>query len=106
VQGVDVYKGKPIAYAVGHSAFDQPGYEGSKDGLVLRVVIDGRNIARMSFVPVSRDAQNNMVMLDPASGEGAKLFNHVKERSADVPLRLEGQEVVMLDRPAQTTARR
>jgi len=106
VQGVDMYKGKPIAYAVGHSAFDQPGYEDSKDGLVLRVVIDGRNIARMSFVPVSRDPQNNMVMLDPASGEGAKLFNHVKERSADVPLRIEGQEVVMLDRPAQTTARR
>src|SRR5262249_12336527 len=27
VQGVEVYKGKPILYAIGHSAFDQPGYE-------------------------------------------------------------------------------
>jgi poly-gamma-glutamate capsule biosynthesis protein CapA/YwtB (metallophosphatase superfamily) len=105
VQGVEMYKGKPIVYAVGHSAFDQPGYEDSKDGLVLRAVIEGRSLVRLSIVPVSRDAQNNMVMLDPTTGEGAKLVTHVKERSADVPLRVEGQEVVMVDRPAQTTRR-
>ena len=40
VQGVEVYKGKPILYAIGHSAFDQPGYEKSKDGLVVHAVID------------------------------------------------------------------
>ena len=105
VQGVELYKSKPIAYAVGHSAFDQPGYEDSKDGLVLRAVIEGRSIVRLSIVPVSRDAQNNMVMLDPTTGEGARLVSHVKERSADVPLRVEGQEVVMIDRAVQTSRR-
>ena len=105
VQGVEFYKGKPIVYAVGHSAFDQPGYEDSKDGLVLRAVIDGRNILRLSIVPVSRDAQNNMMMLDPTTGEGARLVTHVKERSTDVPLRVDGQEVVMIDRVTQTSRR-
>ena len=42
VQGVEMYKGKPILYAIGHSNFDQPGYEKSKDGLVARVVIQGK----------------------------------------------------------------
>ena len=73
---------------------------------MLRAVIDGRNIVRLSLVPVSRDAQNNMVMLDPTNGEGAKLVKHVTERSADVPLRVDGQEVVMLDRAVPTTTRR
>ena len=39
IQGVEIYNGKPILYAIGHSAFDQPGYETSKDGLVARAVI-------------------------------------------------------------------
>ena len=52
IQGVELYKGKPILYAIGHSAFDQPGYEDSKDGLVIRAVIHGRQLLRVSFVPV------------------------------------------------------
>lgn len=102
VQGVDLYKGKPIFYAIGHSAFDQPGYENSKDGLVIRVVIEGRSLRRVSFVPVSRDAENNMMMLDPTAGEGARLVAHVRERSAGVALEIAGQEVVMVDSRATT----
>ena len=103
VQGVDLYKGKPILYAIGHSAFDQPGYEDSKDGLVIRVVIAGRSLRRVSFVPVSRDADNNMMMLDPAAGEGARLVTQVRERSAGVPLEIAGNEVVMVDSRTTTT---
>ena len=57
IQGVEIYNGKPILYAIGHSNFDQPGYEKSTDGLVARVVIQGKSIRRVSFVPVTRDAQ-------------------------------------------------
>ena len=105
VQGVEVYKGKPILYAIGHSAFDQPGYEDSTDGLVVRVVIEGKAIRRVSFVPVSRDASNNVLMLDPSTGDGLKLVEHVRARSADVPLRVEGQEVVLLNTTSPTTRR-
>jgi poly-gamma-glutamate synthesis protein (capsule biosynthesis protein) len=101
IQGVEVYRGKPILYAIGHSAFDQPGYEKSKDGLVVRAVIQAKKIARVSFVPVSRDDHNDVFMLEPGSAEGSRLLEIVKhESSPDLPLRIEGQEVVLLDRSA------
>jgi len=101
VQGVEIYNGKPILYAIGHSAFDQPGYENSKDGLVVRVVIDGKRVRRVSFVPVTRDAKNDVLMVDPSEGEGAALVKVIKDLSPGVPLKIEGHEVVLLDQPAQ-----
>jgi poly-gamma-glutamate capsule biosynthesis protein CapA/YwtB (metallophosphatase superfamily) len=103
VQGVEVYKGKPILYAVGHSAFDQPGYENSKDGLVVRAVIEAKKIRRVSFVPVTRDEKNDVLMLDPSSGEGAKLVDVIKGQSGDTALRVDGQEVVLIA-PASRTS--
>jgi poly-gamma-glutamate capsule biosynthesis protein CapA/YwtB (metallophosphatase superfamily) len=101
VQGVEVYRGKPILYAIGHSAFDQPGYENSKDGLVVRIAIEGKRIRRVSFVPVTRDVKNDVMMLNPSSGDGAALVDVIKKLSVSVPLRIDGQEVVLLDAPAQ-----
>ena len=109
IQGVEIYNGKPILYAIGHSAFDQPGYETSKDGLVARTVIQKKKIARVSFVPVSRDDHNDVFMLEPSSVEGKRLLEIVRKvSSADVPLRIEGHEVVLLDwtAAASTQARR
>jgi poly-gamma-glutamate capsule biosynthesis protein CapA/YwtB (metallophosphatase superfamily) len=108
IQGVEVYDGKPILYAIGHSAFDQPGYEQSKDGLVARAVIQGRKIVRVSFVPVSRDDHNDVFMLQPSSAEGHRLLDIVRRVSApDVSLRIDGQEIVLLDRtPATSTQAR
>ena len=101
VQGVEVYRGKPILYAIGHSAFDQPGYENSKDGMVVRAVIEGKHIRRVSFVPVTRDAKNDVVMLDPSTGDGAALVGVIRNLSSATPLKIEGQEVVLLDAPRQ-----
>jgi poly-gamma-glutamate capsule biosynthesis protein CapA/YwtB (metallophosphatase superfamily) len=105
VQGVEIYNGKPILYAIGHSAFDQPGYEDSKDGFIVRAVIQGKQLQRVSFVPVTRDAQNDVMLLEPSSDEGARLIGIVKKVSGDVPLRIDGHEVVLLERPAPTTVR-
>jgi len=103
VQGVEVYKGKPILYAIGHSAFDQPGYEKSKDGMVVHTVIDNKKIVRVSFVPVTRDSHNDVMMLDPASGDGAALYGVIKGLSGTTPLRIEGEEVVLLDARVHAT---
>jgi poly-gamma-glutamate capsule biosynthesis protein CapA/YwtB (metallophosphatase superfamily) len=105
VQGVEVYKGKPILYAIGHSAFDQPGYEDSKDGVVIRAVVQGKTIRRLSFVPVTRDEKNDVMMVDPSSGEGARLLQIIKGASPGVALTIEGQEVVLVDKPPQVTRR-
>jgi poly-gamma-glutamate synthesis protein (capsule biosynthesis protein) len=103
VQGVEMYKGKPVLYAIGHSNFDQPGYEKATEGLAVRVVIQGKRIARVSFVPVSRDTGNDVYLIDPSEGEGAKLVQLVKDRSSDLPaLRVDGHEVVLMDTAAST----
>lgn len=107
IQGAEIYNGKPILYAIGHSTFDQPGYETSTDGLVARVVIQGKNILRVSFVPVTRDASNDIYLLDPSEGEGAKLVQWVKERSANPPaMRIDGHEVVVMDKAPPATNNR
>jgi hypothetical protein len=101
---VEIYNGKPILYAIGHSAFDQPGYEKSKDGLVVRAIVLRKKIVRVSFVPVSRDDHNDVYMLEPSSEEGSRLLGIVRQVSPpDLPLRIDGQEVVLLDRAAPTT---
>jgi poly-gamma-glutamate synthesis protein (capsule biosynthesis protein) len=107
IQGAEIYNGKPILYAIGHSTFDQPGYEKSTDGLVARVVIQGKQILRVSFVPVSRDANNDVYLLDPSEGEGARLTQWVKERSTNPPpMRIDGHEVVLFSREASATHNR
>jgi len=107
IQGVEIYNGKPILYAMGHSNFDQPGYEKAVDGLVARVVIQGKSIRRVSFVPVTRDANNDVYLLDPTEGEGAKLVQWVKERSSTPPtLRIDGKEVVMFEKAGAVTNNR
>ncbi len=107
IQGAEIYNGKAILYAIGHSTFDQPGYEKSTDGLVARVVIQGKNILRVSFVPVTRDASNDIYLLDPSAGEGAKLVQWVKERSTNPPaMRIDGHEVVVMDKANPATNNR
>jgi hypothetical protein len=67
-------------------------------------VIQGKSISRVSFVPVSRDANNDVYLLDPAGGDGAKMVEWVKERSFTPPaLRLDGHEVVLMDKGTPAT---
>lgn len=98
LQGVEVYKNKPVLYCLGNFATDWIRMRPNKDGMVVRVVVRGKRIARVSFVPVTRDADhNNVLMLDPSSGEGARLLRKVQDLSAGVPLRIDDQEVVLLE---------
>jgi poly-gamma-glutamate synthesis protein (capsule biosynthesis protein) len=96
LQGVEVYKGKPVMYCLGNFATDWIRMRPNKDGMVARVIIDKKRVVRVSLVPVTRDAENNNVqMLDPSTGEGAKLFQKVKDLSPNTPLRIDSQEVVL-----------
>jgi poly-gamma-glutamate capsule biosynthesis protein CapA/YwtB (metallophosphatase superfamily) len=96
LQGVEVYKGKPVMYCLGNFATDWIRMRPNKDGMVARVVIDKKRVARVSLVPVTRDAENNNVMmLDPSTGEGAKLLQKVKDLSPNTPLKIDRQEVVL-----------
>jgi poly-gamma-glutamate capsule biosynthesis protein CapA/YwtB (metallophosphatase superfamily) len=97
LQGVEIYKGKPVMYCLGNFATDWIRMRPNKDGMVARVVIDNKRVARVSLVPVTRDAENdNVQMLDPTSGEGAKLLQKVKDLSPNTPLKIDSQEVLLL----------
>ena len=55
--------------------------------------------------PVTRDAKNDVLMLDPSNGEGATLLDVIKGQSSGAPLRIEGQEVVLIGpAPAVTSS--
>ena len=68
----------------------------SGPGLALRVVVERKHVARVSLVPLTRDEQNNVMMLDPGSGEGAKLMDKVRNLSGNISLKVEGKEAVLL----------
>ncbi|HLK50354.1 MAG TPA: CapA family protein [Bryobacteraceae bacterium] len=97
LQGVEVYRDKPILYCVGNFAMDWVRMRPNREGMAIRLVADGRKLLRVSFVPTSRDDENNVVMLDPNSGEGEQLVQKVKSLST-APLRIDGREVVLLER--------
>lgn len=96
LQGVEVYKGKPVMYCLGNFATDWIRMRPNKDGLVARVVVEGKKVARVSLTPVTRDADNNVRMLDAASSQGAGLMMKVRELSGDTPLPVGGHEAVLI----------
>lgn len=100
VQGVEVYKGKPVMYCLGNFATDWIRMRPNKEGMVARVVVEGKKVVRVSLVPVTRDADhNNVLMLDPSNGEGARLLDKVKGLSPGVALPVQAREIVLASRP-------
>jgi len=105
LQAVEVYKDKPIMHCLGNFVSDWIRVRNYKDGMVARVVVQGKEVKRVSLVPVTRDDDtNNVRMLDPSTSEGAKLFQELKDLSPGVPLKIDGQEVVLIDKPELTTS--
>jgi hypothetical protein len=97
LQGVEVYRDKPVMYCLGNFATDWIRMRPNKDGLVARVVLEGKTVKRVSLVPVTRDVPgNNVTMLDPSGGEGAKLLQKVKDLSTGTPLRIDGREAILV----------
>jgi poly-gamma-glutamate synthesis protein (capsule biosynthesis protein) len=97
VQGVEVYRGKPILYCVGNFAMDWIRMRPNKEGLAIWVVVEGKRILRVSFVPLSRDNDNKVVMLDPNAGDGESLVRKVRQLSMGLPLEIDGREVLLID---------
>lgn len=97
LQGVEVYKGKPVMYCLGNFATDWIRMRPNKDGLVARVIVEGKKVARVSLTPVTRDADsNNVRMLDAGDGEGAGLLKKVRDLSGETPLPLDGDEAILI----------
>ena len=99
LQGVEIYKGKPIMYCLGNCATDWIRMRPNKEGMMARVVVRDRHVARLSLVPMTRDDENNVTMLDPASPEGSKLREKVKSLSGSLALDVTGREMILFKEP-------
>ncbi len=98
LQGVEVYKGRPVMYCLGNFAMDWIRMRPNQDGMIARVVVKGGRVQHLSLVPLTRDEQhNNVVMLDPSTGRGRDLIDQVESLSSGVTLPIEGREAVLLD---------
>lgn len=98
MQAVELRRGKPICYSLGNFAFDWERQRKNVDGLLLRVTLRDKKVVRAALVPLKRDAQNNPVLLDPASGLGAGMAAELVALSGGpgrAPLAVEGREIVI-----------
>ena len=102
VQGVEIYKGKPVMYCLGNFATDWVRMKPNKEGLVARVTLAGKVVDRVSLTPVTREeGNNNVVLLDAGTGDGAALMKKVQNLSGTTPLKLDGREIVLLQKNAR-----
>lgn len=97
VQAVEEYRGKPIFYGLGNSAFDWRRVTDKRDGLLVRIIIQDKQLKQVSFLPLTRDGENDPVLLDPNKDIGQKLYRQVEELSLKygTVLTIEGHEVVV-----------
>ncbi len=52
VQGIEIYRGKPIVYSLGNFVFDQDWSEETKQGLIMHLTFQGSTLVALRFVPV------------------------------------------------------
>jgi poly-gamma-glutamate synthesis protein (capsule biosynthesis protein) len=80
VGAMEVYKGKPIWYALGNFVFDQTWSEPTSEGLLLELTFSGRRLVQVRLHPtiILDGAQPNF--LDPA-GDGRVVLGQLYDAS-------------------------
>jgi poly-gamma-glutamate capsule biosynthesis protein CapA/YwtB (metallophosphatase superfamily) len=96
LQGMESYRGKPVLYCLGNFAMDWVRMSPNKEGMVAKVVIEKKRLAKLSLLPVTRDAQNSVRMLDASSEDGAKLLKKVMDLSGGLSLKIDREEAILL----------
>lgn len=97
IQGIEVYQGKPVFYGLGNVAFDWHRVTDKRNGLLARIVVEDKKLRQVCFVPLTRDGENDPVLLDPNKGLGRDLFQKVESLSHTFGtiLEIEGHEIVI-----------
>lgn len=93
---IEVYKDKPVFYGLGNFAFDWQKMLGRTEGILVKVDFVNKKVDRVSFVPVDRDKNNNVYLLDPRSVSGQVLVEKLTRLSANrSALKVAGKEVIV-----------
>ena len=99
VQAVEIYRDKPVMHCLGNFASDWIRVRNYRDGLVARIVIQDKQLQRVSLVPVARDTDsNNVRLITPESADGTRLNQQIMKLSQPTPLTVAGQELILLDK--------
>lgn len=81
VQAVEVYKGRPIWYALGNLTFDQAWSEPTMEGISLELTFDGSRLVQVRMLPHVLVGAVQPNLLDPA-GDGRRVLDPVFEASS------------------------
>ncbi len=81
VEAMEVYKGKPIWYALGNFVFDQTWSIPTMEGITLELTFDGTRLVQARIRPhlILSRAQPNF--LDPAAGDGKAVMSQMFKAS-------------------------
>ncbi|MDO8595342.1 MAG: CapA family protein [Sulfuricaulis sp.] len=84
LQGIEVYRGKPICYSLGNFVMDG-GAPMSMEALVVKCVIAGKRIRRLSFLPAEGTRMGEARILPRA--EAGAIFRKMRALCAEVRTR-------------------
>lgn len=95
LQAIEIYKGKPICYSMGNFVFTYKSPNFDIEAIILKCQVSGKEIKRVSFVPVLANDDLQPVVLDPKKGQ--KVVDKIREQSAEFGTTFtpEGAEVVV-----------
>ena len=85
----------PVFHCIGQLAFDWSAMRDMRDGLLIRLLIEGRRIASVSAVFVYRDERNDPYLADPRSPEGHRQLAQLRELSPSMALEIRNDEIVV-----------
>jgi len=83
VAAMEVYKGKPIWYALGNFVFDQNWSEQTEEGLVLELTFNGGSLVQAWMHPILDLSNCQPNLLDASSGK--VVLNQLYTASAKLP---------------------
>ncbi len=101
LQGIEVYRGKPICYAIGNFVLDHdhPMFLPTvKESIFVRCFIEDNKIQRLSFVPVLIGDDGKPVLLSEQDGKWREIIEVMQKLSGkrDTRLKISGDEAVII----------
>ncbi|WP_373523021.1 CapA family protein [Aquiflexum sp.] len=98
-QEVEVYHGTPIFYSLGQGVFDDKWndrYLRYKEGLMVKLAIQNKNIKGASLLPLWREDDNFLRIYDPSSGKGEELYKYLLKVCRDKSIiEVKNKEIVV-----------
>lgn len=81
VQAIEDYKGKKIFYSLGNFIFDQPWSTETKQGLMVKLTFDGKNLTKTELIPIKIENWSQPRILASDEPEYQAILNRIQTAS-------------------------